>query len=123
MHEMSLAEALWEQVLSTAERYRLKKIQEVEVEAGALKQIVPELLQTAFTALTEGTIGQGAELTITEIKASAQCRDCHQIFEPQLNDFLCPGCHRANVDILSGEQFILKTVIGQNEEGPSPNAS
>jgi hydrogenase nickel incorporation protein HypA/HybF len=110
MHEMSLTEALVEHVLKAADGHHLKAIQEVEVEAGALKRVVPSLMQEAFAIVSQGTIADGAKLTIIEIPARAQCNLCQEIFEPEYDNFLCPDCHKADVRILQGDDLILKSI-------------
>ncbi len=113
MHEMSLAEALLGQVLRTAEEHQLTWVEAVEVEAGVMKMIVPEILQTAFSVVTDGTIAQGARLEIVEIKANVRCRLCQTTFEPEIDNFLCPNCRTADVVVLSGFDFILQSITGQ----------
>ena len=42
MHEMSLAIGLIEQIQEVASQNSLKKVDEVELETGELRQVVPE---------------------------------------------------------------------------------
>ena len=115
MHEMSIAEGLMEQILSIANENSLKSIEEVEIETGLLRQVIPEVMQEAFRAVRQDTIAQSAVLKITEIPAIGKCRTCQKEFEPELNNFLCPQCLRADVEILQGDDIILKSVIGERE--------
>jgi hydrogenase nickel incorporation protein HypA/HybF len=112
MHEMSIAESLMEQILDIAQANNMQKVAEVELDAGYLRQVIPEVMQEAFLAVTEGTIADGATLTINEIAPLAVCRKCKDEFMPQLDDFLCPQCRQADVDILKGDEIILKSLVG-----------
>jgi hydrogenase nickel incorporation protein HypA/HybF len=111
MHELSLAEALIDQILAVAKENNLAKVDEVIIETGVLKQVVPEMMQEAFFAVSDETIAEGSKLTIIETSAKAKCRKCEQEFEPEIDSFLCPDCQVASVDILKGNDIILKSVI------------
>ena len=113
MHEMSFAVALVEEVGKLAAEKGLKYIDEVEVEAGVLKAIVPEILSDAFKMAGEGTIMENALLKITEVKARAMCNLCGGHFEPAMNDFLCRTCRKADVKVISGEEFLIRSISGK----------
>ena len=113
MHELALTESLLNQVLAIAKAHALHKVLEVEVEAGALKAVVPEAMEEAFAILAQGTPAQGVRLKMTVTPVSVQCRLCEIVFEPKLTDFLCPQCRKADVRILGGHDIILKTITGE----------
>ena len=117
MHEMSIATELIDQILAAAASHGLQKVEEVVVETGALRQIVPDVMQAAFEAVSKGTIAEGAELTIVEVPARARCRKCGQEFEPQPDNFLCPLCLVADMQVVQGEDIILKSVSGPDNKG------
>lgn len=112
MHEMSLVQSLMRQVLEVARENRLKRIDEVEVKTGALRQVVPEILREVFSLVAQGTIAEGAKLKIVEIKVSARCNLCLKVFEPKIDNFLCPDCQQADIKVLLGEEFVLTSVTG-----------
>ena len=60
MHEMSIAASLIEHVLEVGRQQRATRIAEVELQVGVLQLIVPEALELAFSAVTEGTPAEGA---------------------------------------------------------------
>ena len=110
MHELSIATHLIEQVVEQAEKNQLTRVDEVEIETGALRQVIPEMMQTAFEEVKVQTIASEAILIITEIPAKARCNQCKMEFEPQIDDFLCPQCQVADVDVFEGNIIILKSV-------------
>ena len=112
MHEMSIAESLMDQIIDIAETNHMESVAEVELETGHLRQVIPEVMREAFLAVTQGTIADGAELIINEVAPLAACRQCKGGFTPQIDDFLCPQCRQADVDILKGDEIILKSVVG-----------
>lgn len=115
MHEMSIAIALIDQIFEVGCDNNLIKVNEVEIEVGFLKQVVDEVMQEAYKSVTEGTIAEGSILRIKEISASVQCNQCKKIFKPELDNFLCPDCAKADVEVLKGNDIILKSVIGDKK--------
>ena len=110
MHEMSIAMELLEQVLATAAEHEAIRIDEVEVEVGALRAVVPEALELAFQAAGRGTIAENARLTIKEEKAVAVCRSCECMFLPEPGVYVCPQCSEADARIVSGNDILLRAV-------------
>lgn len=111
MHELSIAIQLVEQIVEVAETNKFPRVDEVELETGVLRQVIPEVMQTAFKEATSGSIAREAILTITEIAAKARCNQCTMEFKPEIDNFLCPKCQIADVDVFEGNIIILKSVI------------
>lgn len=122
MHEAAIAMNVLEESLAVATAHGAGRISRIELELGALEQVVPDALRTAFHACAEGSAAEGAELVLEETGARARCRPCGIEFEPRLDepDFTCPQCHRADIEILEGEHIILTSVECElSEESPS----
>jgi hydrogenase nickel incorporation protein HypA/HybF len=115
MHEMSLATALIDQVLAAASRSGLARVVEVEVDVGALQLVVAEALEAAFAAVSADTIASGAVLRQIEVPAQARCRCCDREYQPEIHIYTCPVCGRADAEILSGRDIILKSISGHEE--------
>jgi len=92
------------------------RIDLIEVEIGRMRQIVPEALEVAFAAMSEGTIAQGARLEITEVQMQAVCRVCGHAFQPEIDLYICPRCEQADVRIVAGNDMILKSITAQTPE-------
>ncbi len=121
MHEMSIATALIRQVLAAVEANRVAKVRDLEVVTGALRLVVPEALKLAFQVVSQGTPAEGAVLTVTEEPARARCRSCGRVFACGLEDFRCRGCGLADVDFISGNDIVLKSMTCETEEdAPEP---
>lgn len=113
MHELSLAQALADEVERVARQNRLTRVVRVEVDVGVLRQVIPDIMQEAFCQVSDGTMAEGAVLQLHFSPALARCRGCQKHYEPDIDDFRCPGCGRADADVLGGEEFLLKTVEGE----------
>ncbi len=115
MHELSIAAALMEQIISVAQKNNIMHVDEVELHTGILRQVIPEVMQEAFREVSMKTVAEGAHLTIVEVDAEACCRKCQKKFAPTIDSFLCPSCQVADVDILQGDQIILAAIISNSE--------
>lgn len=102
MHELALAEA----ILSIVEPHaRGRRILRVEVEAGALRQVVPDALSFSFELVALGTAAEGAELVVDEVPARVRCRKCRSEAEVRAFPFACARCGGMDVEVTDGEQF------------------
>ncbi|MCD4779113.1 MAG: hydrogenase maturation nickel metallochaperone HypA [Candidatus Omnitrophica bacterium] len=109
---MSIVTVLIDQVIDIAQRNRLKDVQVVVLVAGQLRQVVPEMMQEAFKAVIPGTIVEGAVLRVEAEAALVRCRACQAEYQPDVDDFICRSCQKADVEILRGNDIILKTIEG-----------
>jgi hydrogenase nickel incorporation protein HypA/HybF len=116
MHEMSIAAELVERLFEIARENRLERIEKVELDVGVLRQIVPEALENAFAAAVAGTLAEGALLEQREVPARAACRACGREFPPSIDCYLCPGCGKADVELLEGQEIILKSLSGNPQD-------
>ena len=112
MHELSIAVSLVEQIEEIAKKNQLSSIEKVEIETGVLRQVIPEIMQTAFTEASAGTIASGIALGIKEKEAVARCLLCDCTFEPETDNFTCDHCGRAEVEILQGDQITFASLTG-----------
>jgi hydrogenase nickel insertion protein HypA len=113
MHEMAIAVELLGQLQAVAAENDLSRIEEVTVAAGAMRGIVPEALDVAFEAVAQGTVAEGAALRLEVVAPLARCRTCGAEYEPMADSFLCSRCNQADVEIVEGDDIVLKTVSGQ----------
>ena len=107
MHEMSLASALMDEIDLIARQNNVVRIDEVELRIGVLKQVVPEVMEEAFRAVSLGTVAEGAILRQKEVQARALCRNCAREFAPTPNDFLCPVCGEFSQTLFEGDEILL----------------
>ena len=114
MHEMSLAASLLsiiKEEMANADKNRLIR---VTLRYGALSNVLPEALSTAFELLTEGTDLAGAELTMLEEPARLACAGCGHKFTPAGRRDLfmpCPGCGReTGHQVISGKGLYIESM-------------
>jgi len=117
MHEMSIATGLLESVLEAAAANDGGRVEQVELEIGAMRLVVPEALEMAWSIVSAETPAAGSVIKTTEIPIKARCRACGNVFSPEIADFLCRECLRADVEILEGDDIILKAIVCEGDEG------
>lgn len=117
MHEMTIAVELMRQLEALAAEHGVERIEEVNVAAGAMRQVVPDALELAFEILAEDTCAAGTRLNLEVTPVIARCRQCGYRFEPELDMFLCARCNQADVEIVEGDDIILTSVTCQQQDG------
>ncbi|MCA9402180.1 MAG: hydrogenase maturation nickel metallochaperone HypA [Candidatus Omnitrophica bacterium] len=113
MHEFSIIDSMLLQIYDLIDTHRLAGVSEIEIEAGELRQVIPEIMEFAFTQSIQGTCLEGARLKINQCEAQARCRSCAETYRPAVADFTCPACRVADADILTGDQIILLSITAR----------
>ena len=97
MHELSIAQALVEQVEQKLAGDRAAVIRSVKVSIGELSGVSSEALETAFPFAAEGTRLAGAELVIERVPAVGRCAGCGQESGQEFPFPVCGKCGATNV--------------------------
>ena len=79
VHEFAMAHSMLQIALETAEVHEAPRVRAVCCRIGAMKQVVPSLLQTAVEACCRGTVAQGANLMIEVDPIDVTCAACGNI--------------------------------------------
>ncbi len=116
MHEMSIAVDIIDSVLDAVSEHEPSCVEEVEVQIGVMRQVVPEALEMAFRAASEGTVVEGARLIVKEERVVAVCRQCDCLYLPEDEIYACPECGQADARIVAGNDMVLRSVVCQTEE-------
>ena len=102
MHELALAEA----VVAIAERHAHgRRVARVELEVGALRQVVTEALAFSFELVAAGTPVEGAELALEEVPVRVRCRACRAETDADRLPLACGRCGELDVEVTRGEEF------------------
>jgi hydrogenase nickel incorporation protein HypA/HybF len=111
VHELSLSNAILETALRHADG---RQVTSVQMSIGAMRQVVPESLDFYFGIVTRGTLCEGARLE--QEPARLRCESCSAEWQPDLPIFRCPGCGAAEVEVLSGTEFEIESIVIEEEE-------
>ncbi|WP_353570639.1 hydrogenase maturation nickel metallochaperone HypA [Candidatus Albibeggiatoa sp. nov. BB20] len=110
MHELSICQALMNQVGAVATQHQATKVTSVTVHVGVLSGVEPELLAQAFTIARAGTIAEQAELITETLPIKVRCRQCGAETEASANRLLCAECGDWQTQLISGEELLLASV-------------
>ena len=107
MHELSIAQAL----VDIVERHAAgRRVTEVEVRVGALRQVVPDALAFAFTLVARDTVADDARLVLEEVAAAARCRDCGAESEQHAFPLTCGACGGWDLEVTRGEELCVEAL-------------
>ena len=110
MHELSLAQALVDQVEAICEKEHADAVLSVTVNVGALSGVNRESFEFAYPLAAEGTRLKGATLKIEETPVGVTCGECGQRSQPALDDIRCMQCGSRRVEITAGRDFVIQSV-------------
>lgn len=125
MHETVLASSLLkilqESVATYKPAYRLEYrpryraepllcIKEVVLSVGLLACVEPQTLRGCFEIMAEGTVAEGAGLTIIMRPMKGRCPDCGRAVETSKRHFSCPLCQGEHVDWQGGQGMEITSI-------------
>ena len=114
MHKLSICSS----IADIATRHAAgRTVTVINLRIGQLRQIVPDTLVYCWGLVSADTPLAGARISVERVPARISCRSCGMVTE--LGDepeFACGGCAGADVEIASGEEFLL-TSLELAEEG------
>ena len=110
MHELSVAQALVEQVDAVIRQHQAKGASRIRVRIGPLAGVVPELLASAFPLAAGGSRMAGAELEFAYAPIRVRCQGCGAETEAAPNRLVCGACGDWHTQLVSGDELLLESV-------------
>lgn len=98
-----------------AKAYGLVKVTKIKLVVGKMTMALPEALEMAFSALSRGTVAQGAKLEIEQREVRLRCPNCELEFAPELPYFTCPRCGHVTSQFIQGRELYLEYLEGEGE--------
>jgi len=115
MHELSIAQAIVDEVVAVAALQRSGDVEVVNVDVGALSGVEPDALGMVFPFASGGTAIAGASLKIRKVPARVRCNSCRKKVRPDFPFLVCPTCGSDNVQVLSGRDMVIRSIeFGSN---------
>ena len=105
MHEMSIAEGIYDIVRDYAEQNHATKVREVGLLLGEMAGVEQESLAFSWHVLTQGTPAEGAALKIRSVPLIGRCTKCGKEFHIEHYDFWCPECKDGVLKTISGREL------------------
>lgn len=110
MHELSVCQALIEQVARVARDNDARRVVSIVITVGPLSGVEPRLLEHAYPLAAAGTVAQDASLVVETVPVRVRCRSCAAETGARANRLLCEACGDWQVDVIGGEEMLLKSV-------------
>ncbi len=110
MHEMSIAQSIFDIVTDEIRKYDVTKVIAVNLKVGAMSAVVPVSLSFCWQVLTDNTPLEGSILNIEEVPLRARCRECGHEFEVEEYRFVCDKCDSSLVETISGRELAIQDI-------------
>ena len=107
MHELSLCQALIEQVEGIAREHGASRVERIRLRVGPLAGVEPLLLQQAYPLVAVGTLAEAAELIIEPAEIRVHCTLCGAETVARANRLLCGVCGAFQTRLVSGDELVL----------------
>lgn len=110
MHEMSLAEAIWQQVETTAQREGNVRVRLVLLEIGQLAAVDVDALRFCLDVVLRGTLAAGARIDIEQVQGQGWCMPCGATVPLPERHAACPRCGSYQLQPTQGTQMRVKEI-------------
>ena len=110
MHELSVCQALLQQVNEIARRERADRVTRIHLRIGPLSGVVPELLEQAFSIARAGTLAEQAELLTEPQPIRVRCSQCGAESDASVSRLVCGVCGDYRTRLISGDELLLSSV-------------
>jgi hydrogenase nickel incorporation protein HypA/HybF len=111
MHEVGIMQSALEVALEQATAEHATKIHRIAMRIGAFSGVVPDALQFAFEALSQGTMAEGADFQIKTIPGRSTCRQCKKELEIRdLASLTCATCGGEGDGIVGGREIEVSDI-------------
>ena len=116
MHEIAVTKSIFQIVLKHAVKSNVARVVSVNLELGALSDLQAEWLQRYFDHLSQGTVVDGAKLSITRVPAVFRCNSCQLSLEVDSlleQDLSCGHCQSRELTLVAGREYHVKNMEAQ----------
>jgi len=110
LHELSIASNLIDIVNQAVDGQNVSRVTSLRIVIGEMSTVVPDCLAFAFEVVSKGTVAENAQLDFEKKPLIGRCRDCGKEFHIQDYVFRCPECQSPKIEIVSGKEFMLKSI-------------
>ena len=111
MHELSLCQALVDQVLQVARSQDAVAVADIYLRIGPLSGVEGPLMASAFPIAAAGTVVDGARLHLQDAPVTVACQECGTESEVPVNRLVCGNCGDWRTRLVSGDELLLERVV------------
>ncbi|GFH62942.1 MAG: H+-translocating [NiFe] hydrogenase complex, nickel insertion protein HypA [Candidatus Desulfovibrio kirbyi] len=123
MHEASLVQELLRIALGAVDTHnadnpanRAVRIQEIVCDIGLIASVEPQTLTGCFELFAEGTLAEGATLTLNTVPLDCECTACGHTFSLTQRSFVCRRCGAGELHFSGGHGLSLTSLRVEEEK-------
>lgn len=110
MHELSVCQALIDQVEQIAARHGAQRVALVKLRIGPLSGVEALLVQHAYPFASAGTLAAESTLVIEAVPLKVVCEACGAETEAEPGWLICGTCGSCFTKVVSGDEMMLMSV-------------
>ncbi len=111
MHELGVISAMVKTIEEIIHEQGYTEVHKLVLEVGELSGIVPHYMDVCYPAAVYKTFMEHSVLELETIPGMVRCRECGREFNAVAQDFLCPSCGSQDMEILSGNDVMIKEIL------------
>lgn len=104
MHELSLCQALLDQVAQLACEHHARRVVSITLRIGPPSDVEPALLESVYPLASAGTVAADAVLMIDRPAVRLRCRSCRAESEADGSSLVCGACGQWRIEVLCGDE-------------------
>lgn len=116
MHELAVVQNIVDTTTAFLGEKGIEKVEFLTLVIGDHTGVIPRYVRMYYKDVCEGTPLADSELRIETVHTEYFCRDCGHVFFPaaalhqSLMDVSCPECGSPDLEIISGNELMIKEV-------------
>lgn len=110
MHELSIAQAVVEQVEQAARSEGAARVTSVTLVVGQASGVQRDALEMAFPVACDGTPLEGAQLVLEWVPARVYCRACEMEQDADFPFFVCSVCGAMDIEVVAGRELLIQSI-------------
>lgn len=111
MHELGIINAMVKTIERVVKDEGLTEVDTLVLEVGELSGVVPRFLEECYPAAVYKTFMEHTKLQLDVVPGIVRCRACGREFNAMRHDLRCPGCGGQDMEILGGNDLIIKEIV------------
>jgi len=113
MHEYSVTKSLVDLCNKEAKENKITKVCKIYLKVGKFTGFSPDSIEFYFEHLKINTRCSDATIVFEEIPIMITCQECGKQSEIDEPILLCPNCGSEKIDLLSGREFFVASIEGE----------
>ncbi len=111
MHELGVISSMVKTIEEIIKEEGFTEVQKLVLEVGELSGVVPHYMEVCFPAAVYKTFMENTVLEMETVPGIVRCKDCGREFNAVAQDFCCPKCGSHDMEILSGNDVMIKELL------------